>query len=226
MDKRISDRKEKYEGTIWKSNSCGNFIILEYNTHDNIIVRFLSTDYETNVSFKHVKDGGIKDRLHLSVCGKGYVGVGKHRTHVKGKATKPYRLWRGVLQRCYSENNLEKHPTYRGCSVVEEWHNFQNFAEWFEENYIEGYHLDKDIKVKGNKVYGPSTCLFVTPKANAAEAIAKHYKMLNPSGDLIEIYNMNAFCRDHNLCASNMRNVFRGARKHHRGWTKYEEEIL
>ena len=52
------------------------------------------------------------------------------------------------------------------CTVDERWHNFQNFAEWYYDNYIEGYHLDKDILFKGNKIYSPETCCFVPQEIN------------------------------------------------------------
>ena len=56
------------------------------------------------------------------------------------------------------------------CSVYEGWHNFQNFAKWYEDNYYEieeeQMHLDKDILVKGNKVYSPDTCVFVPETIN------------------------------------------------------------
>ena len=61
----------------------------------------------------------------------------------------------------------EKQPSYIGCLVDEEWHNFQNFAEWFEDNYVEGWHLDKDILIKGNKIYSPETCCFVPLEINS-----------------------------------------------------------
>ena len=47
------------------------------------------------------------------------------------------------------------------CSVCEEWKHFSNFKKWFDENYIEGFDIDKDILIKGNKVYSPEACSFV-----------------------------------------------------------------
>lgn len=47
------------------------------------------------------------------------------------------------------------------------------FYEWMRENFyqIDGENaavqLDKDIKLKGNMVYSPDTCLFVPRKINA-----------------------------------------------------------
>ena len=77
-----------------------------------------------------------------------------------------YRTWVQMLKRCYSKEFLDRQPTYCGCSVCEEWWSFSNFKEWFDENYIEGYSLDKDIRIKGNKVYSPDTCCFVPNEIN------------------------------------------------------------
>ena len=85
---------------------------------------------------------------------------------VNGRDIKSYNLWKSVLQRCYSVDCQMKHPTYIGCSVVKEWHSFSRFERWFTENYIDGYHLDKDILVPGNKVYSAGTCVFVSREIN------------------------------------------------------------
>lgn len=81
--------------------------------------------------------------------------------------SKDYKIWRNMLERCYCERTQEKFPTYKGCSVCDEWQLFSNFKKWFFENYIEGWELDKDIICIGNKVYSPSTCCFVPRELNS-----------------------------------------------------------
>lgn len=83
-----------------------------------------------------------------------------------GKICKFYRVWSSMLERCYSETLHKRCPTYIGCSVAEEWLILSNFKKWFEVHYIEGYQLDKDLLVEGNKTYGPDTCIFVTGLLN------------------------------------------------------------
>lgn len=76
------------------------------------------------------------------------------------------RYWHSMLRRCYSDKVHNLQPTYIGCSVCQEWHLFSNFKKWFDEHYVEGWCLDKDILVKGNKVYSPETCCFVPNEIN------------------------------------------------------------
>ena len=77
-----------------------------------------------------------------------------------------YSYWRRMLGRCYSKVWLEKYPTYKGCSVRNEWLTFSNFKSWMEQQNWEGRQLDKDFLVEGNKVYSPSTCVFLPQKVN------------------------------------------------------------
>lgn len=77
-----------------------------------------------------------------------------------------YRAWQSVLERCYSEKLQEKRPTYKGCSVSEEWLTFSNFKNWMEKQDWEGLHLDKDLLFEGNKIYSAETCVFVSPMVN------------------------------------------------------------
>lgn len=156
----------------------------------------------------------LRNRYTPTVYGIGFLGEGKYRSR-----TKVYAVWTSMLRRCYAKELHEKYPTYIGCTVCEEWHNFQKFGEWFDANYVEGYELDKDIKVKGNKVYSPDTCLFVSPDANKIMARAKTYKVMSPIGEIMEVYNMRAFCKDKGIDPRHMSSVIRGKRKHHRGWT-------
>lgn len=77
-----------------------------------------------------------------------------------------WHLWNAILYRCHY---TDSYPAYRECSVCKEWEYYANFKEWFDKNshdYKKGYHLDKDILVKGNKVYSPNTCCFVPREIN------------------------------------------------------------
>jgi len=122
-----------------------------------------------NRQYSEFSRGNIKNPYHPSVFGVGYFGQGKYTAKIKGKHTKAYTVWHGMIERGYCIKLKEKRPTYKNVTVCKEWHNFQNFAEWYEENWkshMTGWHLDKDILVRGNKVYSPTTCRFVPPIIN------------------------------------------------------------
>lgn len=123
-----------------------------------------------NVQYQNFKKGNVKCPYERRYYGVGCLGEGEYKVSENGRQTKVYNTWHGMLERCYDEKLQEKHPTYKGCIVCEEWHNFQNFAEWCYENYyeIEGERmcLDKDILIKGNKIYSPDTCILVPHTIN------------------------------------------------------------
>lgn len=68
--------------------------------------------------------------------------------------------------RCYSERWHQRKPTYIDCSVSEEWHLLSNYKQWYEENYVEGWQLDKDLLFPRNKIYSKETCVFVPQPIN------------------------------------------------------------
>lgn len=82
------------------------------------------------------------------------------------KGSKMYKVWFNMIRRCYDSRFHIKNPTYKDCSVHKEWLILSNFKVWFDCNYKENYELDKDILVKGNKVYSPETCCFVPKEIN------------------------------------------------------------
>jgi len=137
-----------------------------------------------------------------------------------GKRTKAYTAWRNMMQRCYRVGFLKTRPSYIGCTVCDEWQDFSVFASWFSDNYIEGCHLDKDIKITGNKIYSPETCLFVSKAENTLKAMCKSYSFIDPLGVAVNIYNMSKFCKDKVLDNSAMCRVYRGEASHHKGWVK------
>ena len=85
---------------------------------------------------------------------------------IKGKALVSYKCWHAMIERCYSPILHIRRPTYIGCTVCDEWLYFSNFKKWYDENYREGFDLDKDILIEGNKIYSPETCRFVPQYIN------------------------------------------------------------
>lgn len=77
-----------------------------------------------------------------------------------------YRRWSDMLRRCYSKAYHKDKPSYVDCTVCPEWLTFSNFKSWMEKQDWEGKALDKDLLIKGNKVYSPETCLFISPEVN------------------------------------------------------------
>lgn len=99
-------------------------------------------------------------------------GVGVRDDHISSdrKITKTGRLWHGILGRCFGENNKDKFKTYIDCSVSEDWLVYSNFKRDIESMVgygEEGWHLDKDILFKGNRLYSRETCCFVPQHINA-----------------------------------------------------------
>ena len=93
-------------------------------------------------------------------------GVGINDVSEYTRGTKAYLVWKSMLARCYSDYTRKANPAYVGCSVCEEWLVLSVFKKWFDENYIPGTQLDKDIIVRDNKVYSPDTCCFVPQEIN------------------------------------------------------------
>lgn len=155
-----------------KIMNCGlEAEIIDCNSLRNIIVKFPSTgETISNIQYSNFKKGTVKSHFTPSVYGTGVTGVGDTRD-VNGKTLKSYKCWLGVLERSYDEVFKEKYTTYKETTCCKEWLFYPNFKKWYDENYYEIHELgrteiDKDILVKGNKVYSPETCIFVPHRIN------------------------------------------------------------
>lgn len=77
-----------------------------------------------------------------------------------------YRRWQSILERT---SPLYNRKAYENVKVCEEWLTFSNFKKWFDENYVEGFAIDKDLlSLPNNKIYSPQTCCFIPRIINNA----------------------------------------------------------
>ena len=166
---RLNRQANDSVGKVCKSLNSGDFKIVKYNNSKNVEIRFINTGYETSVRLGQVKSGSIKDPYAPSVYGVGVVGT-KYPIAINGVQTKEYMLWKRMLERCYSERFKKKRPTYEGCEVSDKFKSYEYFYEWCHKQIgfgNDGWHLDKDLITKGNKVYSESTCVFIPAEINS-----------------------------------------------------------
>lgn len=169
-------------GEVYTFSDGRTMTIIKYFNAKNITIQFEDGTIMQNVKYYRFTDGLIKNSNHPSIYGVGYFGYGKYLSEIGNKGNVMYDRWSGMLTRCYDKKYQANKPTYVGCSVSKEWHNFQNFGSWFEKNYIEGFELDKDILFKGNKIYSPETCCFVPREINCLLNYKKNLKRDYPIG--------------------------------------------
>lgn len=76
-----------------------------------------------------------------------------------------YNAWYSMIKRIKSNINR---PTYKKCSICDEWKYLSNFMEWFfQAKYHKGYAIDKDLYIPNNKIYSPDTCLLIPQSINS-----------------------------------------------------------
>ena len=137
-------------GEIIKNNHGTIMKIIAYRRNNDIDVEFQDEyHYVKNTTYTNFKRGNVKNPYDKDLFGIGYIGVGKYKCKRDNEdnLSEVYETWMGMLRRCYFDDT--KFPSYYDrCIVCDEWHNFQNFAKWYDENKYpvnERMHIDKDI---------------------------------------------------------------------------------
>lgn len=150
----VHGSKYGYESVVYK------------NSYTKVVIKCRQHGSFEQLPFVHLKQGSgcpyCNKENHKSL--RYGVGINDVEDDVRSDA---YNTWAGMLDRCCSGRS--RYTTYKDCIVCEEWLIYSNFRRWFnntKNGYKKGFHLDKDILVKGNKVYSPTTCCFVPPHLN------------------------------------------------------------
>jgi len=147
-------------GVLYLTNTCGELLVTELIGENKAKVVF-PDGYTKVVQKINIIKGCVRNPYYPTLCGIGYSGEGKYSSLNKDA----YLRWKGMIQRCYDNNRNHNQKCYERVAVCEEWHNFQNFAEWFYEKYdfklMKNWCIDKDILSLEHKVYSPETCCLV-----------------------------------------------------------------
>ena len=188
VHKRTLDTKEKYEGAVFKTNNYGDVEVTEYIDSHNITVKFLNTGAIKNTTASALTTGILKDSEVHDTHKYGVMDIPKSVGR-GGRCDPLYKKWNGMMQRCYNPKNKINNPAYEACTSSETFRHFSKFKSWYYSQIgceQEGWHLDKDILIKGNKVYSEDTCCIVPPEINVALANNKSVRGSFPQG---VIYN-------------------------------------
>lgn len=196
---KLKKLKEERTGEISVNRHGTSMKLIDYINCHNVVIEF-QDKYKCKVksTYRDFLLGKVDNPYDKTIYGIGYLGIGKYGA--KKQYKKIYNVWQIMLARCYCDNPNHTKTCYNECTVDPIWFNFQNFAQWYEENYYEiqdqRMQIDKDILYKGNTVYSPEHCMIVPNEINALFVKRKNQRGDTPIG---VYYNKNmnvyvAFC--------------------------------
>ena len=112
----------------------------------------------------------LQERMTPSVYGVGYLGGNSElKSTYNGKKCNIYTQWKNMIERCYNEKFHQRQPTYIDCTVSDEFKDYSKWREWYDKYpYKQGdWQIDKDLLIKGNKVYSEDYCVFLPKEINS-----------------------------------------------------------
>lgn len=180
IDGRLGETNVNHQGCLMK--------IIQYNRVDDIMVEF-QDKYKGRVhtQYKSFVRGNVKNPYYPMVLGVGMIGS-KYPSKINNKTTKEYHAWKGIIYRSFDKKIKERQPNYKDVTCCEEWLLFENFYEWLhsQENFERWgdnkWNIDKDILIKGNKIYSPDTCCLVPCNVNSLFINKNNYRGSLPIG--------------------------------------------
>lgn len=63
---------------------------------------------------------------------------------------------------------------------------------------------------------------WTTCQENCEHGLAKSFKFIDPGGNVVDIFNLERFCRENDLSSPSMRKVNSGKYSNHKGWTAWK----
>lgn len=179
-ENRLGEENINHQGCLMK--------VIKYNRVDDIVVEFQDEHKgKVHTQYKSFIKGNVKNPYYPMVLGIGMIGS-KYPSKINNKETGEYQAWKGMIYRCFDKNTKDRQPTYKDVTCCKEWLCFENFYEWLhtQENFDkwdnDKWTVDKDILVKGNKMYSPETCCLVPNIVNGLFVLKGNYRGDLPIG--------------------------------------------
>lgn len=138
-----------------------------------------------------------------------------------------YRTWTNLLMRHYCKSYKLRIQTYEDTAICEEWFRFSSFKCWMEKQDWEGKQLDKDLLIRGNKLYSSNTCIFIDPKVNTfiiERKSARGEYMLGVSFHKMS-NKLRADCRNPFTGKKEFLGTFDNEQEAHEAWLKRKTEL-
>lgn len=160
---RLAYNKLKYENTI-HNTSGGLCKIIKYNKAHDVVVEF-ENGYVGSFQLRKILNGNVRNPYHENFK---LVGVGVCDISTKG-LERLHNVWSGVV---YRTTGRVETTTYKDAKICDSWLVFSNFVKdlegmvGFKHGNDFDWHLDKDLLIKGNKLYSKETCCLVPREVN------------------------------------------------------------
>lgn len=170
--------REAMVGNIVENNLGTKAKIIGFDRDNTTFSLMLDNGYKFTKGCYNVENGKFSTPYDKSYGGVGYLG----EKYVPQDYPIIANIWHSLLDRVVVRKGRKEFKSYEDCSVCDRWLCFSYFVDdilemWYDCN--DRLELDKDIKVKGNKVYSPENCLLVPHKVNMLfqgwEGNGEHY---------------------------------------------------
>ena len=176
-DSRRANPKVK-AGAMFKNNQGIEFEVVKRVQGQKFLVRFCTPEgFEAVCKAGNITKGAVRYPFKPSHAGVGVLG-----TFPVNVSDYQYKSWSGMLKRVYKPTPSQL-SQYGDCSVSEDWHAYENFYHWAtHQQYQEGWHLDKDLLIKGNREYNQDACVYLPKDINIFLTARRNHRGMYPVG--------------------------------------------
>lgn len=149
-------KRKLFKGATVQTKRGHNGIILDCNSY-TVTIEF-ECGFVGDFARESVVRGSFRSPNERTYCNIGFIGVGDRDTNVDEKA---YRYWRSMFD--YSYGRL-KHRVRTETSVHEDFHSFQNFADFIESKVGSECYKNNSFQISKNRfesVYSKDTVMVI-----------------------------------------------------------------